>query len=381
MPAGRGTSRPAWVGTSSSSCWPGPITAADAGRVTAGLQRAVCGPATADGHQVDIRASFGVTLAGDGVHDAAQMLRRADHAMYGAKRQHDGHAHTYDRADEVREARRRDLRTDLDTVLAQGQIRVAFQPVVSLVTGALVGVEALTRWEHPTLGMVPPDEFIAIAETSGQIVPLGRQVLLEACRQLSLWQRTAPRSAHSVAVNLSVRELFEPGLYADFLEIVRTTGADPTRLVLEVTESDALRDEAVLLSSLHAVRRLGVRIAIDDFGSGYASVNHLRRLPVDILKLDRSLVQGALHSQADAEICRAIVSLASALQLTVVAEGVEHAEHAALVADLGCRLAQGYHYGRPGPAQNVDDVLMHAELHHIIPRPLSPDVMDVALPG
>ena len=341
----------------------GPLSSAEAEERTHSLQRAVCSEVVVDGHQILVHASFGLTMAGDSSRGgAAQVLQRADHAMYAAKRAHDGSVSTWSDADQAYEADQRNLRRDLAAALVAKQVYLAYQPVVNVLTGAVVGVEALARWQHPERGAITPDEFIPLAERTGLIVPLGRHVLLEACRQLAVWQRTDPRKDLSMAVNVSVKQLVEPALIEEFAEIVRSTGADPSRLVLEITESEVLSDDPTLLAFLHWARRRGVRVAIDDFGSGYASVNHLRRLPVDILKLDRTLVQGALHAAADVEICRSIVSLAAALQLTVIAEGVENAEHAEVVAGLGCQLVQGYHYGRPGPASAVDSALLDADL-------------------
>ena len=338
-----------------------PLTMAAAATLAARLQDAVCGPVQIAGRDVQVRASFGVALAMS-AQSVDGVLQCADQAMYVAKRRGDGIPWLYGDEDYARDEDRRTLQKDLALALENHHIRVAYQPVVSLVTGKIHSVEALARWNHPTRGPVSPEVFIALAEESGQVVKLGRQVLHEACRQLALWQRGYPRLALSVSVNLSVRELLEPNLTEVFAEILRDTGADPIGLVLEITESNALRREETITSFLHSVRRLGVRVAIDDFGSGYASVNHLRRLPVDVLKLDQSLVLGALHSQADAEICRAIIALASALQLSVIAEGIETSEHATMLTELGCPLAQGYHFGRPGTAGEIDDLLLGQEL-------------------
>ena len=340
----------------------GPLDEAAAAALTARVRQAVCGPAVVDGHTVHVRASFGVALTDGGAHDAAQALQRADHAMYDAKRHRDGSVRTYDARDEARDEESRRMSAALEVGLAARQVHLVYQPVVNVATGALAGVEALARWHSPALGVVPPDVFIPLAESTGQIVALGRHVLVEACRQLAVWQAVNPRSRHTMSVNVSVQQLLEPDLLEEVKAVLASTGADPSRLVLEVTESQVLTDQPSAGAFLHAVRSLGVRVAIDDFGSGYASVNHLRRLPVDILKIDRTLVQGALHSQADAEICRSIIALAGALHLTVVAEGVENAGHARLVEDLGCMLAQGYHHGRPSTADEIDGLMLDHEL-------------------
>jgi len=338
-----------------------PLTMDEAAVLAARLQQAVCGAVLIAGRDVQVRASFGVALA-TSVHDVEGVLQCADQAMYVAKRRGDGIPWLYGDADFARHEDRRRLQEDLAVALDSNQIRLAYQPVVSLVTGHITSVEALARWDHPTRGPVSPGVFINLAEETGQVVKLGHQVLREACRQLAVWQRNHPRMPLSLSINLSVRELLEPDLTTVFTEILKETGADPSRLILEITESNALRREETITAFLHSVRRMGVRVAIDDFGSGYASVNHLRRLPVDVLKLDQSLVLGALHSQADAEICRAIIALASALNLSVIAEGVETLDHATMLTELGCPLAQGYHFGRPGTARQIDDLLIDTEL-------------------
>jgi diguanylate cyclase (GGDEF)-like protein len=345
-----------------------PLTMAAAATLAARLQDAVCGPVQIGGRDVQVRASFGVALA-IGSNDVEGVLKSADQAMYIAKRRGDGVPWLYGDEDFARDEDRRGLQQDLAVALENHQIRVAYQPVVSLATRKVTSVEALARWDHPTRGPISPEVFIALAEETGQVVKLGRQIVHEACRQLALWQRDHPRTALSVSVNLSVRELLEPNVTEVFAEILRDTGADPRGLVLEITESNALRREETITLFLHNMRRLGVRVAIDDFGSGYASVNHLRRLPVDILKLDQSLVLGALHSQADAEICRAIIALASALQLSVIAEGIETSEHATMLTGLGCPLAQGYHFGRPDAAGAIDDLLLSHELTEVYEGP------------
>jgi diguanylate cyclase (GGDEF)-like protein len=338
-----------------------PLTMAEAASLAARLQEAVCRPVRIAGRDLQVRASFGVALA-TSVHDVEGVLQCADQAMYVAKGRRDGIPWLYGDEDFARDEDRRLLQDDLALALDNHQIHVAYQPVVSLATGHITSVEALARWTHPTRGPVSPEVFIALAEETGQIVRLGHQVLHEACRQLALWQRGHPRMPLSLSINLSVRELLEPTLMEVFTDVLRDTGADPCRLILEITEVEALRGEETITTFLHSVRRLGVRVAIDDFGSGYASVNHLRRLPVDVLKLDQSLVLGALHSQADAEICRAIIALASALQLSVIAEGIETQDHARMLADLGCPLAQGYHFGRPGTADQIDELLLDRAL-------------------
>jgi EAL domain-containing protein (putative c-di-GMP-specific phosphodiesterase class I) len=222
---------------------------------------------------------------------------------------------------------------------------VHLQPIVDTVDGSAVGVEALVRWQHPTLGLVPPADFIPLAEDTGDIVEIGQWVLRRSCEILSRWHR---RGADlRLSVNLSPRQFLEPGFVDRVREILVSTGFDPTMLTLEVTESVLVEEGPAAMSALTSLRDLGVRLAIDDFGTGYSSLVYLRRLRVDTLKIDKSFIDGLAEGSDDDTIVRSIVDLASSLGLGVVAEGVETEEQRARLVAHGCPHAQGYLFARP----------------------------------
>ena len=339
-----------------------PLTASGVLDLGSRVLAAVNGPAHIGGQSVTIRASLGIGRVTTDVLDAGELLRRADEGMYEAKRQGGGRPCAFDESGSLAAHAERVLSGELDDAIADGDIRAAYQPVFSLSTGQLVAVETLARWRHPRRGEIGPQEFVAVAERNGQIVGLGRHMLRQGCRQLAVWQRSHPRSCPDVTVNVSIGELTRPGYAAVVEQILADTGADPNRLILEVTESQMIGEGESALTDLHRLRRRGVRVAIDDFGSGYASVNHLRRIPVDILKLDAGLVSGAATNQADAEIVRAILALALALHLEVIAEGLETDDQVTLMRSLGCPLGQGYLLGHPTTADALDDLLLQQDV-------------------
>ena len=239
-------------------------------------------------------------------------------------------------------------RRELVDALPAGEFTVVYQPIVDLASGVVVGAEALLRWTHPQRGAVPPVEFIPLAEESGFILDLGRWVLRAACREASGWDwADTPR----ISVNVSGRQLQDLNFVPDVRRILAETGLPPTRLVLEVTESMLEADAPVALAALEALRSDGVRIAVDDFGTGYSSLSRLDRLPVDILKIDRSFVSALRPDAAVAPVITAIVALAHALGMSTLAEGVEEPYQAAALIAHGCGAAQGWLYGRPGSAE------------------------------
>lgn len=239
-------------------------------------------------------------------------------------------------------------RRELVDALPAGEFTVVYQPIVDLVSGVVVGAEALLRWTHPQRGAVPPVEFIPLAEESGFILDLGRWVLRAACREAAGWHwADTPR----ISVNVSGRQLQDLNFVPDVRRILAETGLPPTRLVLEVTESMLEADAPVALAAMEALRSDGVRIAVDDFGTGYSSLSRLDRLPVDILKIDRSFVSALRPDAAVAPVITAIVALAHALGMSTVAEGVEEPYQAAALITHGCGAAQGWLYGRPGSAE------------------------------
>jgi EAL domain-containing protein (putative c-di-GMP-specific phosphodiesterase class I) len=247
------------------------------------------------------------------------------------------------------------MEKELSSGIHRREFVLHYQPIVCLSTGEIVGVEALVRWQHPESGLVLPARFIAEAETSGLIVALGEQVLDMACRQLVAW-RSGPLRNHEsfhLAVNVSAQQLAEPGLVAHVDDRIRALGVEPSWLTLEVTETALVTDVEASTARLCELKTLGVALAIDDFGTGRASLSYLHRYPVDVVKIDRSFV-ASLGSGGRAEaISRAVIQLAHDLDMTTVAEGVEAAEQIHLLRFLGCDLAQGYHFSRPLPAEEL----------------------------
>ena len=306
-------------------------------------------PVRLGGRDVTCTLSIGIATAkaGDEAADTETLLRDADLAMYAAKRGGRNRCAVFDPAmyeDVLREARQR---AELEQALADGQFVVQYQPIVDLPTGELTGVEALVRWRHPRDGMRGPDTFIPMAEETGLIVPLGRWVLQQACRQLGQWRRQMPELDLRMSVNLSPRQFQHPNLVAEVTEAVGAAGIPAGSLVLEITESMFLHDTDAVVSTLQAIRALGVRVAIDDFGSGYSSLSYLQRFPVDILKIDRSFIGGSAGHGGDSSLAEAIVRIGQTLDLQTVAEGIETSEQWAVLRRLGCDLGQGFYFARP----------------------------------
>jgi diguanylate cyclase (GGDEF)-like protein len=324
---------------------PGCASRADAEAIAERLLDAMRAPFSLAGTGQRLRASVGVALAdrrtrGDG------LLAAADLAMYRAKAAGGGTYAVFD--DALREAAGRsfELETALPGAGERDELGIVFQPILRLSDRAVVAFEALVRWRHPTLGPVPPDEFIPVAEQRGDIVEIGRWVLERACAQVA---RASGPAVH-LAVNVSPRQFADPGLVDEVAGILRGTGLAARRLTLEITEGLLLEDACAVGPTLEALRRLGVRIALDDFGTGYSSLAYLRRFPIDRLKIDRSFI-GGLHRDPEANaITIAILGMAGALDLPVVAEGIETEEQAWALHDLGCGFGQGYLFARPASA-------------------------------
>ncbi|MCW2740687.1 MAG: diguanylate cyclase [Blastococcus sp.] len=308
--------------------------------------------------EVRISASVGIAMGAAGQHEAAELLRSADVAMYAAKEAGKGRSAVF--APEMDSAIIGQLRlkTELTRAVEKAEFVVYYQPTVELGNGRLAGVEALVRWQHPERGLVPPLDFIPLAEQTGLIVPIGRFVLREACRQMQAWHTSHPTDPPmTVSVNLSARELDEPGLVASVRAVLEETGLDPAHLVLEITESLLLIDLPVTSVKLLELRSLGVRLAVDDFGTGYSSLAYLENLPVDILKIDKSFVDrigeipaGALAAGTAGQqpvMVSAISRLGHALDLQLVAEGIEQPEQVVALRGLACQYGQGYYFARP----------------------------------
>ncbi len=311
------------------------------------IAAALGAPITVEGQERYVTASVGVRCAAAGELSSEEMLRDADAAMYRAKALGKDRAERFDTALRTEVQQRMELEGDLRRAVARDQLRLVYQPQFDLRTGEIIGTEALLRWDHPRLGVVPPLAFVPIAERNGLIGPIGAWALHEACVQACAW------SGVEMAVNVSPRQLADPA-FPDLVEgILRETGLDPQRLCLEVTESTLIADPETTQRALVALKGLGVRLAIDDFGVGQSSLGQLRTiLPIDTLKIDRSFVEGLGRSSEGTAIFDAVVQLARSLGLRALAEGVETPAQADALRGMACSVAQGYHFARPvGPAE------------------------------
>lgn len=299
------------------------------------------------GTTVTIGASIGIVLRTREYASAEDILRDADIAMYRAKEQGRG-AMIFDRRMHQEILDTMSLEAELRLALTRGELFLHYQPIVSVHDGGIEGFEALVRWDHPIRGIVPPTRFIPLAEETGLILPLGRFVISEACRQLRDWQREIPEAAGlSVSVNVSCRQFVKDGLVEHVAAVLAETGLDPAGLKLEITESVLMHDPRHTARELSRLKALGVKIAIDDFGTGYSSLSYLRQLPIDHLKIDRSFISGEADSGESQEIVKSIISLARSLGLTVVAEGVERADQLERLRRADCDKAQGFMFSRP----------------------------------
>lgn len=328
----------------------------DGARLAGRLIDAMNEPFHLPGGNVSVHSSVGIAHAQPG-DSADEVLRKADLAMYDAKFSGKGGMANYDERMDERVRRRHTLAGALERAVADRAITVAFQPIVALEGGQVFGVEVLARWTEAELGPVPPAEFIPLAEEAGLILRIGNQVLTEACRQVREWQQRFPRHRELAAcVNLSPYQL-RPELVGEVSRALAATGLRPEHLVLEITESAAMRDSAAAIETMCALRDRGVRLALDDFGEGYSSLGHLRQFPIDFLKIARQLVAPGTRTPMDRTFLKAIIGLASAMRIRVVAEGIETLDQDRALTDLHCDFGQGFLYARPGPAAVVEEML------------------------
>ncbi|MGW6404260.1 putative bifunctional diguanylate cyclase/phosphodiesterase [Streptomyces sp. NPDC055134] len=327
------------------------------------IMHALAAPIRIDGRELTVRGSIGIVEGpAAGERSPAEVLRSADITMYRAK---SAGGNRYELADPEADARaitRHGLTTALPAALGRGEFFIEYQPLVHLGDGSVRGAEALVRWLHPQHGVLGPDQFIPLAEDTGLIVPLGRWVLEESVRQARVWQeRYEDAGPLRINVNLSPMQLTHPGLVSDTVDILERFGLAPGALCLEVTESALIGANDDLLKPLRRLAEMGVDIALDDFGTGYSNLANLRRLPVSVLKLDRSFTQGMQRYPADPvdlKIVEGIVALAHSLDLSVTVEGVETGAQAEQLRDLGCDTAQGWYYARPGPPDRLHELAL-----------------------
>jgi diguanylate cyclase (GGDEF)-like protein len=321
---------------------------------------AVARPASLSGKEVVVSASVGVALCTPGTKSSEQLLREADTALYAAKGRGRARVEYFNEELHARVANRVQTEAELRVALRTSQLFLHYQPQVNLKTGRVVGVEALARWRHPTRGIVGPAEFIPVAEDCGLIEQLGRQVLWQSCQQLAAWGRMAPDRPLTMTVNVSPRQLERPGFVDDVEQTLDASGIRARALCLELTESAVIGVNADITGVLNELRQLGIYVAIDDFGTEHSSLARLRSMPAEILKIDRSFVDGLSSEPGDTAVVSSILSLAYAMGKHVIAEGVERAEQAIALRRMGCEIAQGYLFSRPVDAAEIEQLLDHS---------------------
>ncbi len=318
-------------------------------------------PFLLDGRELCVTASMGLALwaDADGVED---LLRNADMAMYAAKADGKASIRAFEPSMHRRVLDRLELTAELRVALDDGQFELDYQPILELDSGRIVGVEALVRWQHPVRSRMAPDQFIGLAEETGLIVPLGRWVLDTACAQARQWQLAFPGRPLQLSVNVSTRQLHEPDFIRAVGDVLLASKLPPESLALEITEGLLLGDRDEVVAQLAGLKALGLRVAVDDFGTGYSSLSHLRHFPIDILKIDKSFVDGIDHDQGKANLVHGIVNLGDSLLLDVVAEGIEQQAQADELCGMRLPLAQGFLFFPPLPATEIEPLLASQDL-------------------
>jgi diguanylate cyclase (GGDEF)-like protein/PAS domain S-box-containing protein len=332
-------------------------TAADARKVADRLHEELRTPFWLGTHEVFSGASIGIAHGSAGYARPEDILRDADTALYRAKAQGRGRCVEFDASMHDRAVELLQLETALRRALERREFQLHYQPVVSLTSGQITGAEALLRWNHPERGLVPPLEFIPLAEETGLIVEIGAWVLKEACRQMKEWQDRLGQAQLEIGVNLSSRQFQVPGLVAQVADVLQATALSPRSLRLEVTESLLMDKHPNVAQTMTELRAMGVRIDLDDFGTGYSSLSYLHQFPIDTLKIDRSFVQRLGATEEAMEIVNTILALASSLDMEVVAEGVETEQQLETLRKMRCSYAQGYHLSRPIEAAQFETLL------------------------
>ena len=322
-----------------------------------------------NGQSLFLTISVGIGLAPQHGEDVSALLKNAESAMFSAKRQGRNTVLFYRHELNNDTGNRLKLESDLRHAVSRNQLFLAYQPIIDVASRRICGVEALVRWRHPEMGIIPPDKFIGIADESGQILAIGEWVLRTACAQARQWQLAGfPQLA--VAVNFSATQFKQPGLHETIRQALVASGLAPQSLEMEITETVAMQDAESTISTLCGLKEMGVKISIDDFGTGYSSLGYLRRFPIDILKIDKSFVRDVDTDADSAAIVRTVVALARSLKLTVLAEGVETARQFEFLAHEGCDRMQGYHFAKPCEAAALHAMLLEQGVGTPVYEPL-----------
>ena len=340
--------------------------AEDAARSAQKMLAALALPHYIDRHDLHISASIGISIYPNDGQDAETLIKNADTAMYHAKENGRNNYKFFEQSMNARAVQRQSIEGGLRRALERQEFVLHYQPKINLHSGTIVGVEALVRWQHPQRGLLPPEQFVPIAEDCGLILPIGRWVLREACNQAQAWLQSGLPPT-TIAINASAPEFHAK----DFLENIRATLEDtrlePRYLELELTESVLMRDAEASDSVLHALADLGVKLAVDDFGTGYSSLSYLRKFPIDTLKIDQLFVNQMTRNPDDAAIVSAVIGMAKSLRLRVIAEGVETPEQVAFLRARQCDEGQGYHFGHPMAAEALA-ALLQSDLSPTLPH-------------
>jgi len=332
------------------------LSAEDITNIAERLLQRLSAPFQVQGEELYVTASLGIALAPYDGEDGQTLLRNADAAMYQAKAKGRNNYQVYFEEINADARNQLNLETDLRRAVDNGELFLCYQPQVDLLSGQWIGLEALVRWQHPTLGLIPPAKFIPIAEETGLIEPIGHWVLQEACAQYGAWQKMG-MPKFRLAVNLSPHQFHRSYLVRSILQVLKATDFDPRYLELEVTESAAMHDVGFAIGVLEKLSHAGMQIAMDDFGTGYSSLSVLKHFPLDTIKIDRSFVMDLVDSSSDAAIASTIIALAKGLNFKVLAEGIETPEQVEVLIKMGCDYAQGYWFSRPLTTHQIDCLL------------------------
>jgi EAL domain-containing protein (putative c-di-GMP-specific phosphodiesterase class I) len=340
-------------------------------RFTDGVLGELKAPFELDGRVWFISASMGVAVGRSGSSSSGDLLREAEVALVQAQADHTIRVARFDPVRSREALERIDLEADLRAAIDREELVALYQPIVDLRTERIVGFEALARWQHPVRGLVSPAAFIPLAEETDLIIPLGMRILELACHQARAWRERWPGERLVMSVNLSPRQFADPGLVDSIAHVLEATGLDPSALELEITETSVMDRSDAGLRALADLRGLGVRLVLDDFGTGWSSLAYLRHLPLDTIKIDRSFVTELDDADRNVAIVQAVLSLAHGLGINVVAEGIETPRQARRLRELGCDLGQGYMWSRPLTPERIEAALSTGPGQRLLPSSLS----------